>query len=65
MGFSRRKMEDQRRTAAEKEAAARRATDVQVLEDAECLIAARAPSQANADAVLADDRRRVMSQFEF
>ena len=65
MGFNRRKMEDQRRTAAEKEAAARRTTDVQVLEDAECLIAARAPSQANADAVLADDRRRVMSQFEF
>ena len=58
-------MEDHRRTAAEKEAAARRTTDVQVLEDAECLIAARAPSQANADAVLADDRRRVMSQFEF
>jgi hypothetical protein len=27
MGFNRRKMEDQRRDAAEKEAAARRATD--------------------------------------
>jgi hypothetical protein len=36
----------------------RRATDAQVLEDAECLIAARAPSQANAHAILADDRRR-------
>jgi hypothetical protein len=35
MGFNRRKMEDQRRQAAEKEAAARRATDVQVLEDAD------------------------------
>jgi hypothetical protein len=35
MGFNRRKMEDQRRQAAEKEAAARRATDAQVLEDAE------------------------------
>jgi len=65
MGFNRRKMKDQRRQAAEKEAAGRRATDAQVLEDAECLIAARAPSQANVDAVLADDRRRVMSQFEF
>jgi hypothetical protein len=30
MGFNRRKMEDQRRQAAEKEAAARRATDAQV-----------------------------------
>ena len=33
-------MEDQRRQAAEKEAAARRASDAQVLEDAERLIAA-------------------------
>ena len=33
MGFNRRKMEDQRREAAEKEAANRRATDAQVLED--------------------------------
>jgi hypothetical protein len=40
MGFNRRKMEDQRRQVAEKEAAARRATDAQVLEDAERLIAA-------------------------
>ena len=38
MGFNRRKMEDQRRQAAEKEAASRRATDSQVLEDAERLI---------------------------
>ena len=35
MGFNKRKLEDQRRTAAEKEAASRRATDAQVLEDAE------------------------------
>jgi hypothetical protein len=35
MGFNRRKMEDQRRDDAEKEAASRRATDAQVLEDAE------------------------------
>jgi hypothetical protein len=40
MGFNRRKMEDQRRQAAEKEAAARRATDAHVLEDAERLIGA-------------------------
>jgi hypothetical protein len=39
MGFNRRKMEDQRRQVAEKEAADRRATDAQVLEDAERLIA--------------------------
>jgi len=38
MGFNRRKMEDQRRAAAEKEAASRRATDAQVLEDADRLI---------------------------
>jgi hypothetical protein len=38
MGFNRRKMEDQRREAVEKEAATRRATDAQVLEDAERLI---------------------------
>jgi hypothetical protein len=57
MGFNRRKMEDQRRQAAEKEAAARRATDAQVLEDAERLIAAWNERQAKrADAVLADDR---------
>ena len=39
MGFNRRKLEDQHRTAAEKAAAERRATDAQVLEDAERLIA--------------------------
>ena len=40
MSFNRRKMEDQRREAAEKEAASQRATDAQVLEDADRLIAA-------------------------
>jgi hypothetical protein len=40
MGFNRHKMEDQRRVAAEQEAASRRATDAQVLEDAERLITA-------------------------
>ena len=40
MGFNRRKMEDQRRIAAEEEAASGRATDVQVLEDTKRLIAA-------------------------
>jgi hypothetical protein len=34
MGFNRRKLEDQRRESAEKEAANRRATNAQVLEDA-------------------------------
>ena len=46
MGFNRRKMEDQRRQSAEKEAASRRATDAQVLEDAERLIAAWNERQA-------------------
>jgi hypothetical protein len=46
MGFNRRKLEDQRLTVAEKEAAARRATDAQVLEDAERLIAAWNERQA-------------------
>jgi beta-phosphoglucomutase-like phosphatase (HAD superfamily) len=46
MGFNRRKMEDQRREAAEKETASRRATDAQVLEDAERLITAWNERQA-------------------
>jgi hypothetical protein len=46
MGFNKRKMEDQRRQAAEKEAATRRATEAQVLEDAERLIAAWNEGQA-------------------
>ena len=46
MGFNRLKLEDQRRDAAEKEAATRRATDAQVLEDAERLIAAWNERQA-------------------
>jgi len=46
MGFNRRKMEDQRREAAEKEAAKRRATEARVLEDAERLIAAWNERQA-------------------
>jgi len=45
MGFNRRS-KDQRRQAAEKEAAVRRATDAQVLEDAERLIAAWNERQA-------------------
>jgi hypothetical protein len=40
MGFNRRKMEADRKAKADPEAAARRATDAQVLEDAERLIAA-------------------------
>jgi hypothetical protein len=46
MGFNRRKLEDQRREAAEKKAATRRATDAQVLEDAERLIGAWNERQA-------------------
>jgi hypothetical protein len=40
MGFNRQKMERARRGAAEKEAAAHRATDKQILEDAERLVTA-------------------------
>ncbi len=60
MGFNRRKMEDQRHEAAEKEGASRRAIDAQVLEDAERLIAAWNERQAKqmANAVLANNRRR-------
>jgi hypothetical protein len=58
MGFNRRKMQDQRPQLAEKEPAASRATDAQVLEDAERLIGLeRAPGQANA--VLAANRRHL------
>ncbi len=46
MGFNRRKLEDHRREAAEKEAASRRATEAQILEDAERLIAAWNERQA-------------------
>jgi hypothetical protein len=46
MGFNKRKLEDQRRDAAEKEATKRRATDAQVLEDAVRLIAAWNERQA-------------------
>jgi hypothetical protein len=46
MGFNRRKPEDERGRAAEKESASRRATDAQVLEDAECLITAWNERQA-------------------
>jgi hypothetical protein len=46
MGFNRRKMEDRRREATEKEGANRRATDAQVLEDAERLITAWNERQA-------------------
>jgi len=60
MGFNRRKLEDQRRQAAEKEAATRRATDAQVLEDAERLIAACNERQAKRMPMIFSphDRRR-------
>ena len=46
MGHNRRKIEDELWQVAEKEAAARRATDAQVLEDAEPLIGAWNERQA-------------------
>jgi hypothetical protein len=47
MGFNKRKMEDRRRQAAEKEAVARRATEKQILEDADHLAAVWNERQAN------------------
>jgi hypothetical protein len=62
MGFNRRKMEDQRVKAGEKEAANRRATDAQVLEDAERLIAAYEwQARRMPDAVFPNDRCRGIS----
>ena len=46
MGFNKRKMGDARRQEAEKEVAARRATDRQILEDAEQLVTAWNERQA-------------------
>ena len=46
MGFNKRKMEDARRQSAEQEAAARRATKKQILEDADHLIAVLNERQA-------------------
>ena len=46
MGFNRRKMEDERKAKADAEAASRRATDAQVLDDAERLIGAWNERQA-------------------
>jgi len=46
MGFNHRRMEDERRQTAEKEAAQRRATNPQVIGDAEALIAAWNDRQA-------------------
>src|SRR5580704_2410945 len=46
MGFNKRKMEDARRQEAEKEAAGRRATERQILEDAEQLVTAWNERQA-------------------
>jgi hypothetical protein len=53
LGYYHRKLEDQRRTVVEKEAAARRG----VLEDCECLIAAWNERQAKCMPVLLDRRR--------
>src|SRR3984885_6574673 len=46
MGFNKRKMEDRRRQEAEREASARRATEKQILEDADHLIAVWKERQA-------------------
>jgi hypothetical protein len=59
MGFNGRKMEYERRRAAEKEAANRRATDAQVLEDAERLIVAWNERQAKRMPMLFSPRKPV------
>jgi len=60
MGFNKRKMEDACRQAAEQEAAARRATDRQIPRGRRAPDhgVERAPGQADAHAVFANDRRR-------
>jgi hypothetical protein len=60
MGFNRRKMEDERRRAAEKKAAEQRATDSQISGRCGTLgrRLERTASQTNADAVFADHWRR-------
>jgi hypothetical protein len=61
MGFNRRKLEDQRRqVVAEKGAAARRATEAQVLEDAERLIARLDERQAKRVPMLFSPNDRCM-----
>ena len=64
MGFNRRKMEDQHRRLAEKEAAARRAPDAQVLEDAERLIAAWNERQAKRMPMLFPQRSQGNLRFD-
>jgi hypothetical protein len=56
MGFNRRKMQDERKEKADSEAAARRATDGQVLEDAERLIGAWNERQARIEVTPGFDR---------
>jgi hypothetical protein len=58
--FFRRKLEAEQKAKADAAAALRRATDAQVLEDAERLIVAwnERQTKTHADAVLADNRRR-------
>ena len=58
MGFNKRKLEDQRREAADKEAANRRVTDAQVLKDAERLIAVWNERQAKKRPAVACPRGR-------
>jgi hypothetical protein len=54
MGYKKRKLADQRGTAAEKEAASRRATEAQILDHAERLIALWNERQAKRILVPAD-----------
>ena len=64
MGFNRRKMDAERKAKADAEAAAPRASDHQVLTDAEAPMAAwnQRQAPANALAVRAHDRRRARIQ---
>jgi len=62
MGFNRRKMEAQHAAAAEREAAAKRAAEPQILEDAGRLVAAWNEQQAKHMPVLADDRLRAQGK---
>ena len=64
MGFNRRKMEDERRRAAEKKAAEQRATNPQIIEDAARLVASWNERQAKRMPPAAPTRRSSTFRYD-